>query len=150
MCTFEQVEEYIPDGSMLDYLIKNGEKKVKVDKIKNQLSRQTGSRNLTGPKMLPTIWYTYMTLVTKKPVIGADMPNFMIRHMILGRNFVCFLFSWRIQNFYTPAPRRERGYTVLPLSVRLSMPYHKVRHVCTNYRLFIKLTSMDHPTLFTQ
>ena len=32
---------------------------------KNQLSRQTGSRNLTGPKTLPTIWYTYMKLVTK-------------------------------------------------------------------------------------
>ena len=32
--------------------------------IKKQLSRQTGSRNLTGPKTLPTIWYTYMTLVT--------------------------------------------------------------------------------------
>jgi hypothetical protein len=28
---------------------------------KNQLSRQTGSRNLTGPKTLPTIWYNYMT-----------------------------------------------------------------------------------------
>jgi hypothetical protein len=26
---------------------------------KNQLSRQTGSRNLTGPKTLPTIWHTY-------------------------------------------------------------------------------------------
>jgi hypothetical protein len=32
---------------------------------KNQLSRQTGNRNLTGPKMLPTIWHTYMNLVTK-------------------------------------------------------------------------------------
>ena len=32
---------------------------------KNQLSRQTGSRNLMGSKTLPTIWYTYMTLVTK-------------------------------------------------------------------------------------
>jgi hypothetical protein len=30
---------------------------------KNQQSRQTGSRNLTGPKTLPTIWYTYMTLI---------------------------------------------------------------------------------------
>ena len=30
---------------------------------KNQLSRQTGSRNLTGTKTLPTItWYTYMML----------------------------------------------------------------------------------------
>jgi hypothetical protein len=27
---------------------------------KNQQSRQTGSRNLTGPKTLPTIWHTYM------------------------------------------------------------------------------------------
>ena len=32
---------------------------------KNQLSRQTGSRNLMGQKTLPTIWGTYMTLVTK-------------------------------------------------------------------------------------
>jgi hypothetical protein len=32
---------------------------------KNQQSRQTGGRNLVGPKTLPTIWYTYMTLVTK-------------------------------------------------------------------------------------
>ena len=32
---------------------------------RNQLSRQTGIRNLTGPKTLPTIWYTYMMLVTK-------------------------------------------------------------------------------------
>jgi hypothetical protein len=32
---------------------------------RNQLSRQTGSRNLTGPKTLSTIWYTYMMLVTK-------------------------------------------------------------------------------------
>jgi hypothetical protein len=32
---------------------------------KNQLSWQTGSRNLMGPKTLPTIWGTYMQLVTK-------------------------------------------------------------------------------------
>ena len=32
---------------------------------KNQLSRQTESRNLTDPKTLPTIWHTYMKLVTK-------------------------------------------------------------------------------------
>jgi hypothetical protein len=31
---------------------------------KNQLSRQTGSSNLTGPKMLPTIWYTYMLVIS--------------------------------------------------------------------------------------
>ena len=40
---------------------------------KNQLSRQTGSRNLMGPKPLPTIWHTYMKLVTKYqiPVINS-------------------------------------------------------------------------------
>jgi hypothetical protein len=40
---------------------------------KNQLSRQTGSRNLTCPKTLPIIWHTYMKLVTKYqiPVINS-------------------------------------------------------------------------------
>jgi hypothetical protein len=51
----------------------------------NQLSRQTGSRNLTGQKMLPTIW--------------------------------TFLTHRKSTYFYTPGPRRGRGYTVLPLSV---------------------------------
>ena len=40
---------------------------------KNQLSWQTGSRNLMGPKTLTTIWGTYMKLVTKYqiPVINS-------------------------------------------------------------------------------
>ena len=32
---------------------------------KNHLSRQTGSRYMTGPQTLPTIWHNYMKLVTK-------------------------------------------------------------------------------------
>jgi hypothetical protein len=39
---------------------------------KNQLSWQTGSRNLTGPKTLPTIWYTYMILVTKYQISAIN------------------------------------------------------------------------------
>ena len=39
---------------------------------KNQQSRQKGSRNLTGPKTLPTIWYTYMTLVTKYQISAIN------------------------------------------------------------------------------
>jgi hypothetical protein len=39
---------------------------------KNQLSRQTGSRNLTGPKTLPTIWYTYMMPVTKYQISAIN------------------------------------------------------------------------------
>jgi hypothetical protein len=39
---------------------------------KNQQNRQTGSRNLMGPKTLPTIWYTYMTLVTKYQISAIN------------------------------------------------------------------------------
>jgi hypothetical protein len=39
---------------------------------KNQQSRQTGSRNLTGPKTLPTIWYTYMKLMTKNQISAIN------------------------------------------------------------------------------
>jgi hypothetical protein len=43
--------------------------------LKKQLSRQTGSRNMTGPKTLPTIWYTYMTLVTKYQISAFYKTN---------------------------------------------------------------------------
>jgi hypothetical protein len=39
---------------------------------KKQLSRQTWNRNLTGPKTLPTIWYTYITLVTKYQISAIN------------------------------------------------------------------------------
>jgi hypothetical protein len=39
---------------------------------KNQQNRQTGSRNLTGPKTLPTIWHTYMKLVTKYQISAIN------------------------------------------------------------------------------
>ena len=39
---------------------------------KNQPSRQTGSRNLMGPKTLPTIWGTYMKLVTKYQITAIN------------------------------------------------------------------------------
>jgi hypothetical protein len=39
---------------------------------KNQLSQQTGSRNLMGPKTLPTIWHTYMKLVTKYQISAIN------------------------------------------------------------------------------
>jgi hypothetical protein len=44
-----------------------------VNVYRNQLSRQTGSRNLTGPKTLPTIWYTYMMLVTKYQISAINI-----------------------------------------------------------------------------
>ena len=39
---------------------------------KNQLSRQTGSRNLMVPKTLPTIRHTYAKLVTKYQISAID------------------------------------------------------------------------------
>ena len=39
---------------------------------RNQLSRQRGSRNLTDPKTLPTIWYTYMILVNKYQISAIN------------------------------------------------------------------------------
>jgi hypothetical protein len=42
---------------------------------KNHLSRQTGSRNPTGPKTLPTIWHTYIKLVTKYQILLSVCPS---------------------------------------------------------------------------
>ena len=39
---------------------------------KKQLSRQTGSRNLMVPKTLPTIWHTYVKLVTKYQISATN------------------------------------------------------------------------------
>jgi hypothetical protein len=52
---------------------------------KNQLSRQTGSRNLTGPKTLPTIWYTYMTLATKYQISAINSYSEKCDEKYLGR-----------------------------------------------------------------
>ena len=35
--------------------------------------RQTGSRNLTGQKTLPTIWGTYIKLVTKYQISAINI-----------------------------------------------------------------------------
>ena len=40
--------------------------------IKNQQNQQAGSRNLMGPKTLPTIWGTYMKLVTKYQISAIN------------------------------------------------------------------------------
>jgi hypothetical protein len=51
---------------------------------KNQLSWQTGSRNLTGPKTLPTIWHTYIKFVTKYqiPVINNSLSQiYLSKHV---------------------------------------------------------------------
>jgi hypothetical protein len=45
---------------------------IKQDELWANALRQTGSRNLTGPKTLPTIWCTYMKLVTKYQISAIN------------------------------------------------------------------------------
>ena len=72
---------------------------------KNQLSRQTRCRNLTGPKTLPTIWYTYMKLVTKYqiPVINSYWEKCDEKY--LGRTE-----GRTVVKQYTPSPLGKQGY----------------------------------------
>ena len=70
---------------------------------KNQLSLQTGSRNLTGPKTLPTIWYTYMTLVTKYQISAINSYS----EKYLGWTEVQ---TDRGKTVYPLSPFGERGY----------------------------------------
>ena len=69
---------------------------------KSQLSRQTGSRNLTGPKTLPTIWYTYMMLMTKYHISAINSYWEKCDEKYLGRT----------------EGQKDRGKTVYPLPLR--------------------------------
>jgi hypothetical protein len=72
---------------------------------KNQRSRQTGSRNLTGPKTLPTIWYTYMMLVTKYQISAINSYWEKCAEKYLGQT------EGRTEvKQYTPSPFGERRY----------------------------------------
>jgi hypothetical protein len=70
---------------------------------KNQQSRQTGSRNLTGPKTLPTIWGIYMKLVTKYQISAINIcPHIVgsvfgpIRFLLPVCRFCWFLYTFNI------------------------------------------------------
>ena len=66
---------------------------------KNQQSRQTGSRNLMGPKTLPIIWYTYMMLVTKYQISAINSYWEKCDEKYLGRRD-----RWTEVKQYTPLP----------------------------------------------
>jgi hypothetical protein len=77
---------------------------------KNQLSRQTGSRNLMGPKTLPTIWGTYMTLATKYqiPVINSCWEKCDDIHLYMHmfrRNFLSN-YWWQESDIWSQASYR--------------------------------------------
>jgi hypothetical protein len=74
---------------------------------KNQPSWQTGSRKLTDPKTLPTIWYTYMTLVTKYQISAINSYWQKCDEKYIGRTEGQMD---RGKIVYFPSPFGERGY----------------------------------------
>ena len=77
---------------------------------KNQPSRQTGSRNLTDPKMLPTIWYTYMMLVTKYKISAINSYWEKCDEKYLGRTEGQ---TERGKTVYPPPPSGSRGILIV-------------------------------------
>jgi hypothetical protein len=67
---------------------------------KNQQNRQTGSRNLMGPKTLPTIWGTYMKLVTSDIWSQASYRYTILWVAFLDPSDSFFLFADFV-DFYT-------------------------------------------------
>jgi hypothetical protein len=61
-----------------------------INVYKNQLSRQTGSRNLTGPKTLPTIWYTWEAFLDPSDsyFLFADFVDFYT-HLTGDKDSIC-------------------------------------------------------------
>ena len=77
---------------------------------KNQLSRQTGSRNLTDPKTLPTIWHIYMKLVTNIRFLPSIVAEKNVTTNILdGRKDGRTEGRTEVKQ-YTFLPSGEQGY----------------------------------------
>jgi hypothetical protein len=80
---------------------------------KNQLSGQTGSRNLMGPKTLPTIWYTYMTLVIKYQISAINSYWEKCDENYLGQTKDGWVEGWK--DGRTDRWTEVKQYTLLPL-----------------------------------
>jgi hypothetical protein len=86
---------------------------------KNQLSRQTGSRNLTGPKTLPTIWHTYMKLVTKYQISAQGLG----KKKLESKEWI-FLSDWLTQITVLNIERENQGTAIKgKLTTKLNYMY---------------------------
>ena len=77
--------------------------------IKNQLSRKTGSRNMTDPRTLPTIWHTFMKLLTKYqiPVVNSCLEK-------CGEKYAYMLNVYKSQLSRQTGNRNLTGQKTLP------------------------------------
>ena len=82
-------------------------------------SRQTGSRNLMGPKTLPTIWYTYMTLVTKYQISAINSYWEKCNEKYLGRTDGQ---TDRDKTVYPPPPPGSGGIISVEIQVNKEDP----------------------------
>jgi hypothetical protein len=86
-------------------------------------TRQTGSRNLTGPKTLPTIWHTYMMLVTKYQISAINSYWEKCDENYLGRT------EGRTEvKQYTPLPPPPSG------SGGITINYYKQKVVSSSFQ----------------
>jgi len=100
---------------------------------------KTGSRNLTGPKTLPTIWhtYTYMKLVTKYQISAINSCWEKCDEKYLGRTEV---------KQYTP-PAVERGYNNMKKYSSFVTGTHRYEELSWSYGSWIYNLPMQNQCL---
>jgi hypothetical protein len=92
--------------------------KCMLNMYKNQQNRQTGSRNLMGPKTLPTIWRTYM--YCRKRFLTRQIPTFCLPTLLI------FLHIEHICSFFV-------AFFSATIDGRILIFGHKL-HIGTPYR----------------
>ena len=118
---------------------------------KNQPSRKTGSRNLMGPKTLPTIWHTNMKIVTKYkiPIINSCWAEKNATKNILrqterqaegrtdGRTEVKQYTPFRWSGGIRIPPPVERGYN--KAKNRILLLYSKCNDCRIKYNIWLRI-----------
>ena len=110
---------------------------------KNQLSRQTGRRSLTGPKTLPTILYTYMKLVTKYQIPAINSYWEICDEKYLGR-------TNRGKTVYPPPSSGSGGINIISVCIDtfssniVGILYHLKGHYLPNRKFLLPIKTIRY------
>jgi hypothetical protein len=118
---------------------------------KNQQNRQTGSRNLMGPKTLPTIW-AFLNL-SDSYFLFADLVGFYTHwtymHIFLSN------YWWQKSDIWSQASYRypyrgKRFWThQIPTScLPILLIFIHIEHICTFFVAFFSATVVDRNLIF--